>query len=221
MRLLLIDDHTLFREGLSLILSGLRADLMLLQAGSCEEAAELANADEQVDLILLDMKLPGVSGVAALKMIRAMFAGTRVIIVSGECTPQDVNAAIEAGAMGYIPKTSSPNLLMSALGVVMANGVYLPAEIMLAARASGINGNGAQANAIVALTDRQCDVLRLLVEGAPNKRIARLLDISEATVKTHLAAVFRLLDVHNRTEAVYAAARLGLNLESLREPAPH
>jgi len=213
MRLLLIDDHTLFREGLRLILSGLRSDLTLLLAESCEAAADLANADERFDIILLDMKLPGVSGIEAIKMIRAMFSDARVIVVSGECTPADVSAAIDAGAMGYIPKTSSPELLMSALGVVIAKGVYLPSEIMLAIRgAGGVNGRETPADSIAQLTDRQRDVLRLLVEGAPNKRIARLLNISDATVKTHVAAVFRVLGVRNRTETVYATARMGIKL---------
>lgn len=213
MHVLLIDDHALFREGLRFILCDQFGSIPILQASNCEEAAEFANAEAPVNVILLDMQLSGVSDIGALKMIRAMFADARVVIVSAYCTPEGVRAAIDNGAMGYIPKSSSPTLLKSALGVVMAGGVYLPAEVMLAARASGEDGGSLQRDVLARLTDRQRDVLRLLVVGATNKRIARALDIGEATVKTHLLTVFRVFNARTRSEVVYAVGRLGITLE--------
>lgn len=207
MRILLVDDHPLFREGLRLMLASLDAGAQILQAGSAEEALQMAPTTAPVDLILLDFKLPGMSGLEALDPIRTAYSDARLVILSGETAPAGVNASIEAGAMGYIPKTSSPEVLMSALRLVMSNGVYLPAEIMLAAQVSEQRD---ERQPRPSLTDRQHAVLKLLVEGAPNKRIAQLLNIGEATVKTHIAGVFRALGVRNRTEAVYASARLGL-----------
>jgi DNA-binding NarL/FixJ family response regulator len=213
MHVLLIDDHTMFREGLRLILGNLYGELPILEADSCEKAADFANDEEPIDIVLLDMQLPGVSDVGAVKMIRAMFAEARVVVVSGHCTPERVRDAIDAGAMGYISKASNSELLKSALGVVVAGGVYLPAEVLLAARAVGESGGAVQRDVLTQLTDRQRDVLRLLVLGNRNKRIARLLDIGEATVKTHVAAVLRAFGAETRSEVVYTVGRLGLRLE--------
>jgi DNA-binding NarL/FixJ family response regulator len=122
-----------------------------------------------------------------------------------------VRAAIEHGAMGFIPKSSTPEVLIQALRLVLARGVYLP-PLAIGARALSAAATGAAETRLPGITERQMDVLRCVIQGKPNKAIARDLDISEGTVKLHLSAVFRALDVHNRTEAVYAAAKLGLRL---------
>ena len=210
MKLLLVDDHALFREGLKLLLAGLDSQAKLDEAGDLDQALALA-ADEAFDLILLDLKMPGPNGLHALGTLRDATAGAPIVVLSGEDDPVVVRAAIEHGAMGFIPKSSTPEVLIQALRLVLARGVYLP-PLALGARAAATLPTGAAEIRLPGITDRQMDVLRCVIQGKPNKVIARDLDISEGTVKLHLSAVFRALDVHNRTEAVYAAAKLGLRL---------
>ena len=215
MRVLVVDDHTLFRQGLRFMLINLCQDVLVVESGSCEEACKFAGEEGTFDLILLDLQLPGISGLRAVAEIRTTFPSARLVVLSGDTSPQSVDASIEAGAMGYVPKTVTSDVLLSALRLILSNGVYLPAEIMRAARVTDRGGASTMGGNFDAtqLTERQRAVLKLLVQGAPNKRIARQLEIGEATVKTHVAAVLKALDVHNRTEAVYATAHLGLRLD--------
>jgi DNA-binding NarL/FixJ family response regulator len=208
--LLLVDDHALFREGLKLLLAGLDSQAKLEEAGDLRQALKLA-ADGAFDLILLDLKMPGPNGLEALATLRDATAGAPIVVLSGEDDPVVVRAAIEHGAMGFIPKSSTPEVLIQALRLVLARGVYLP-PLAIGARATAALPSGSIESKLPGITDRQMDVLRCVIQGKPNKVIARDLDISEGTVKLHLSAVFRVLDVHNRTEAVYAAAKLGLRL---------
>ena len=132
-------------------------------------------------------------------------------MLSGEDDPGVVRAAIERGAMGFIPKSSTPEVLVQALRLVLAHGVSLPPAVLGSARAAPATSLGASGEVLLpGLTLRQMDVLRCVIRGLPNKIIARELDVSEGTVKAHLTLVLRALGVHNRTEAVYAAAKLGL-----------
>ncbi len=211
MRLLLVDDHALFREGLKLLLSGLDPKAKLEEAGDLVRALKLAD-DADFDLILLDLKLPGPNGLDALAALREATDGAApIVVLSGEDDPGVVRAAIEQGAMGFIPKSSTPEVLIQALRLVLASGVYLP-PLALGARAAAAPASAPAEVKLPGITDRQMDVLRCVIRGKPNKVIARDLDISEGTVKLHLSAVFRALNAHNRTEAVYAAAKLGLRL---------
>ena len=210
MKLLVVDDHALFREGLKLLLSSLDPDVKLDEAGDLVQALKLAD-DANFDLILLDLKMPGPNGLDALAAMRDATAGVPIVVLSGEDDPALIRAAIEGGAMGFIPKSSTPEVLIQALRLVLAHGVYLP-PLALGARAAAALPAGAADIKLPGITDRQMDVLRCVIQGKPNKVIARDLDISEGTVKLHLSAVFRALGAHNRTEAVYAAAKLGLRL---------
>ncbi len=211
MRLLLVDDHALFREGLKLLLSGLDPKAKLEEAGDLVRALKLAD-DADFDLILLDLKLPGPNGLDALAALREATDGAApIVVLSGEDDPGVVRAAIEQGAMGFIPKSSTPEVLIQALRLVLASGVYLP-PLALGARAAPAPASAPAEVKLPGITDRQMDVLRCVIQGKPNKVIARDLDISEGTVKLHLSAVFRALNAHNRTEADYAAAKLGLRL---------
>jgi len=209
-RLLLVDDHALFREGLKLLLAGLDPQVRLMEAGDLVQALKLAG-DADFDLILLDLKLPGPNGLDALGSLRGATDSVPIVVLSGEDDPAVVRAAIERGAMGFIPKSSTPEVLIQALRLVLARGVYLP-PLALGARAAVALPSGAADIKLPGITDRQMDVLRCVIQGKPNKVIARDLEISEGTVKLHLSAVFRALGAHNRTEAVYAAAKLGLRL---------
>ena len=215
MNVLVVDDHALFREGLKFLLRELDASLAVDEAGDCAAALERAAA-HRYDLVLLDLNLPGLRGMDALAALRSAIPGAPTVVLSGEDSPELVRSAIRAGAMGFIPKSSTREVLIQALRLVFAGGVYLPpaaldthtAAAPLAAYAAG----GPPDAARLGLTPRQMDVLRCVIQGKPNKSIARELDISEGTVKAHLSAVMQALGARNRTEAVYAAAKLGLRL---------
>jgi DNA-binding NarL/FixJ family response regulator len=214
MKMLLVDDHALFREGLKLLLRSLGGDLEPDEAGDCAQALDKM-AGGRYDLVLLDMNLPGRGGLDALTALREAAPSTPVVVLSGEEDPQLVRGAIDRGAMGFIPKSSTPEILIPALRLALAGGVYLPPAV-LDTRAGSARPASPQPKAEEAapagLTQRQTAVLRCVIQGKPNKVIARELDISEGTVKAHLSAVLQALGAHNRTEAVYAAARLGLRL---------
>jgi DNA-binding NarL/FixJ family response regulator len=216
MNILLIDDHALFREGLKFLLRSLDAALEVDEAGDCAKALEHAAA-RSYDLVLLDLKMPGVAGLEALVALREAIPAAPLVVLSGEDNPGVVRAAIERGAMGFIPKSSTPEVLIHALRLVLAHGVYLPPAVLDAAGPpSTATSAASQATAgrttLPGLTPRQMDVLRCVIQGKPNKIIARELDVSEGTVKAHLSSVLHALGTRNRTEAVYAAAKLGLRL---------
>jgi DNA-binding NarL/FixJ family response regulator len=216
MKILLIDDHPLLRGGMRYLLRSLDADLEMDEASDATQALDLVSK-RQYDLVLLDLKMPGLNGMDALSALRTAIPGTPLVVLSGEEDPAMVRAAIDGGAMGFIPKSSTPEVLVQALRLVLAQGVYLPATVLdpsYSAPASTSSSVPASTGGsmLPGLTPRQMDVLRCVIKGKPNKVIARELDVSEGTVKAHLSAVFLGLGVHNRTEAVYAAAKLGLRL---------
>ena len=212
MNILLIDDHALFREGLKFLLRSLDAALEVDEASDCAKALEHAAA-RSYDLVLLDLKMPGVAGLDALAALHDAVPDAPLVVLSGEDNPGVVRAAIERGAMGFIPKSSTPEVLIQALRLVLARGVYLPPAVLDAARApASVALPGTGDMVLPGLTPRQMDVLRCVIRGKSNKIIARELDVSEGTVKAHLSSVLRALDARNRTEAVYAAAKLGLRL---------
>jgi len=216
LNILLVDDHVLFREGLKFLLRGLETGLELDEAGTCAEALRRAAA-RNYDLVLLDLKMPGLKGLDALAAFRDSVPEIPVVVLSGEDDSQTILAAIDRGAMGFIPKASTPEVLIQALRLVLAHSVYLPPEVLeapeavpLPSRASPETGR-ADAT-LLGITPRQLEVLRWVIQGKTNKAIARELDISDGTVKQHLSDVLRSLGAKTRTEAVYAAAKLGLRL---------
>ena len=213
MRILIVDDHALFRQGLRFLLRDLDEQLDISESGDCAQA--LALAAEVFDIVLLDLHMPGVAGIEALTSMRQAFETSRIVVLSGEEDPRQVRRAIDAGAVGFIPKSSTPEVLLSALRLVLADGIYLPTVAL-----KGVDEPAPGASEAISgdrlrdtLSERQVDVLRKAVQGKANKVIARELSISEGTVKAHLSAAFRALGVHNRTEAVYAAARSELQLK--------
>jgi DNA-binding NarL/FixJ family response regulator len=212
-KILLVDDHPLFRGGLKYLLQSLDEHLELDEAGNCAQAEALAS-QRAYDLVLVDLKMPGVGGLDALTVVRAAFPATPVVVVSGEDDPAVVRAAIECGAMGFIPKSSTPEVMIQALKLVLAHGIYLPPRVLAASQLPDPAPSASASNdaGLTGLSVRQMDVLRCVIQGKPNKVIARELDVAEGTVKAHLSSVLRALGARNRTEAVYAAAKLGLRL---------
>lgn len=229
MKILLVDDHQLFREGVALLLRRLAEDLELLQASNCEDAFSLCEAQPDTELILLDLNLVGMDGLEGLSVLRERFAHIPVVVMSSSEDPVTVRKAIDLGAMGFIPKSSSSEIMLNALRLVLANGIYLPTTVLLAEPSqthgrplstvprAAATQSGAAAKPLtpqdLGLTPRQADVLYLVLQGKPIKLICRELNLGEGTVKGHVSAVLRALNVTTRTQAIVAAHRLGLQFE--------
>jgi DNA-binding NarL/FixJ family response regulator len=212
---LLIDDHEMFRQGMKFLLSDLNDDLEFTDAGNCEEALS-ALGNSGVDLALLDLNMPGSRGLTALRQIKEEFPAVPLAVLSGLDDPNLIRDAIDVGASGFVPKASSSEVLVAALKLILAGGVYLPRAALTGFVQTPTPAEDEPERSEL-LSERQTDVLMRAIQGNPNKVIARELDIAEGTVKTHLSAAFKALGVHNRTEAVFAAARLGLKPPVFRQ----
>lgn len=211
MNVLLIDDHPVVREGLVKLLQELEPGVAWAEASGIDEA--LRKGDD-FDLILLDIHLAGVGGTSGLARVRTSFASATLVVVSADEEPGLVRRCIELGASGFIPKSSSPAVCKLALQLVLSGGVYLPPVVLQLQQAAGVQEAQAANGGESGLSDRQLQVLRMAISGKSNKMIAKALDVSEGTVKQHLSAAFRALQVANRTEAVYRAAELGIGLKA-------
>jgi DNA-binding NarL/FixJ family response regulator len=214
-RALIIDDHPLIQEAVSNVLRRLAPQVSIDAAGDCERGLDLAGHGVEADLVLLDLNLPGLSGIAALKVWRKRYPDVPVVVLSAATDQQTVLAAIGAGAAGFIPKSSSNDVMLNALRLVLAGGRYLPPEVL--ARSGGDEVTAPQIRQgmklsveTLGLSARQAEVLKLIASGASNKVICRELGLAERTVKAHVTAVFRALKVTSRTQAAIAAAKLGL-----------
>jgi len=213
MRALVVDDHPLIQEAVSNVLRQIDARIDIDVASDCERGLEIAGRGAELNLVLLDLNLPGLSGIAAVKAWRTRFPGVPVIVLSATSDQQTVLAALGAGAAGFIPKSSSNEVMLSAVRLVQAGGKYLPSEALVRSGAMGVvprSRRNASTVESLGLTGRQIDVLRLIANGASNKVICRQLGLAERTVKGHITAVFRALKVSSRTQAAIAATKLGL-----------
>ena len=211
MKILVVDDHPLIREAMQHVLSDLAEGVSLLGAGDVMSALEVLDAQPEIDLVLLDLSLPGPSGLDAIDLLRDRHPGTPVVVLSASDDQATVVSALDHGAMGFIPKCSANQLILNALRLVLAGGVYVPPQAV-----NGNNGSAPprrlQATSIteLGLTERQAEVLSLMIQGKPNKVICRELNLAEGTVKIHVTAILKALNVSNRTQAVIAANRLGM-----------
>ena len=220
MKFLLIDDHALIREALCSVLRELRSDAVVLEAASCQQGMDLMREHADVSLILLDLRLPDRDGFDMLAVLRETYPAVGVVMLSAFNDRDNVVRALDQGALGFISKTSSRDVLLGALRLVLAGGVYIPPEILSAPPLSAAAAPSAKppesgpppAPADLGLTERQVDVLALMTLGKSNKLICRALDLAEPTVKNHVSAILKALKVSNRTEAVLAVAALGWKL---------
>ncbi|MFK7994503.1 MAG: LuxR C-terminal-related transcriptional regulator [Granulosicoccus sp.] len=203
MNILIVDDHALFREGLRLLLRGLSDELQFHEAHGVGklDPGLVANAD----LILLDLATTDSTGVNSLSTVRSMEPTGSIVVISGENDAEVIRHCIDHGAAGYIPKSSHPPVLIAALELVLAGGIYLPPESFV----GGETARKENFSGVEALTRRQCHALLLAARGQANKSIAREMNISEGTVKLHLSAAYRVLGVSNRTEAVFLLSESG------------
>lgn len=215
--ILVADDHALFRRGLKLMLSTIYPASTVTEAASIEEALRAADApgSHGFDLVLCDLAMPGMDGVAGLGTLCAHLPGTPVVMLSAYEDQNDIVSALEAGARGYILKSSSEETLRNALALVLAGETYLPANVFFdrARRWTGDRRSEAPVpppdSPLAALTSRQRDVLVHLIDGKSNKEIARQLGLLESTVKAHVKAILDKLGVDNRTKAAMVAADMG------------
>jgi DNA-binding NarL/FixJ family response regulator len=204
-RIVIVDDHPLFRDALKHSLTNSITGLTIEEAGNLTSAISLLETSDGVDLVLLDLKMPGVQGLAGLAFLRAQFPTVPVAIVSASEEPHLIRRAISLGASGYIPKSSAIEEIKAAIAGILTGDVWIPPDLPQAA--PGSEGD-ALARRLAALTPQQLRVLMMLREGLLNKQIAYELDVSEATVKAHVSAILQKLDVDSRTQAVIAAARI-------------
>lgn len=215
MKVLLIDDHALFREALSLLLQSRLPGIELLHASRIGEALDRLVQHPDIDLALLDLALPDSTGIASLQRWRARAANITTLVLSADDRPETALAVLEEGAAGLIPKSAQGSALESALLAALDGPALVPPHHR--GQRPGLPPvavPSASAGGALDLSPRQLEVLRLLIEGKSNKLICRALALSESTVKTHLAAIFRKLKVETRTQAVVAAVQLGVRISA-------
>ena len=209
MKLLVVDDHPLILHALTQVLPGLDADLDIVGATSRDETLTMLARHPDIALVLLDLALPGARGLSLLAELRRDVPRTPIVVLSATHDRATVNAALAAGARGFIAKTANPALLIEAVRCVLAGGNHVTRDIA-PSRASLIGGVPIDT---LGLTHRQSDVLKLLVQGKPNKLICRDLSLSEGTVKVHVSAILKALNVHSRSQAIVELARRGIGVE--------
>ena len=219
MKILLVDDHALIRDALRGVLKELAADAAILEASDSRQAMRLIEQHPDLHLILLDLNLPDRDGFAVLSDLRKRYATISIVVLSAFNDRENVLRALDLGALGFIPKSSSREVMANALRLIFSGGVYIPpealgrAETTVAAAATGRRVSPTD----LGLTERQMEVLALMMQGKSNKAISRFLDTAEPTVKHHVTAILKALKVANRTEAVIAVAALGWELPQISD----
>jgi DNA-binding NarL/FixJ family response regulator len=212
MKVLIADDHALFREGLRHVLDALGRTLDILEAADGQQTLALVEQHPDLDLLLLDLAMPGMHGFTALDVLGKRYPALPVVILSASSLAGDMQRALDKGAMGFIPKCSTGAVMIGALQLVLTGSVYIPTEIFT----HTVNVNRALLDTGLEkkLTPRQRDVLALMQRGQPNKLIAVRLGLAEATVKMHVSAILKALAVTNRTQAVVAMEKSALALST-------
>ena len=202
MKILVVDDHSIFRAGVTALFEHAGRGAVVEQAGGVADALARLEAQDDFDLVLLDLNLPEGDGIAAIGSFLQVRRDVKIVMLSASEELKDVRRALAAGAVGYVPKSASAQTLLSAIEIVAAGDVFVPSVILARGHSSGSTG--------ALLTVRQIDVLKLVARGLPNRTIAAELGLSEKTVKVHVTAIFKALDVVNRTQAAAAGRQAGL-----------
>jgi DNA-binding NarL/FixJ family response regulator len=219
MKILLVDDHVLIRDAVRGVLKELTDDATVLEASDCRQAMRLIQEHPDLHLILLDLNLPDRDGFAFLADLRRRNAKISLVVLSAFHDRDNVLRALDLGALGFIPKSASRDVMVSALRLVFSGGIYIPPEALVGAESMSTQTvPGRQVSpADLGLTERQMEVLALMMQGHSNKVISRTLDVAEPTVKHHVTAILKALKVMNRTEAVIAVAALGWDLPRIAD----
>ncbi len=216
MKILLVDDHVLIREALRGVLNELKGEATVVEASDWSQAIREIDQDADVDLILLDLTLPDRDGFEILAELRERYPAISVVVLSAQHDRDSVARALDLGALGFIPKSAQREVMLSAFNLIFSGGMYIPPEILVRQELAPAQSAAAPARsgrlvsaADLGLTERQMEVLALMMQGRSNKVICRVLDLAEPTVKNHVSAILKALKVTNRTEAVIAAGALG------------
>ena len=218
MKYLIVDDHALVAGALTLLLEDRDPEADVHTAATADAALELVDREGDADLLILDLSLPGVTGTELMEEIVRRQPRLKILVVSGLADQESIMRVLQLGAAGFVPKSLDTELLSSAIDFVLKGGVYIPSKLLTESQKDGFFTRTAARlkapeSAPPHLTDRQLDVLAQLAKGAPIKRICRELDLSEGTVKTHVAAIYRSFGASNRTEALIAARRAGFDID--------
>lgn len=218
MKYLIVDDHALVAGALTLLLEDRDPEADVHTAATADAALELVDREGDADLLILDLSLPGVTGTELMEEIVRRQPMLKILVVSGLADQESIMRVLQLGAAGFVPKSLDTELLSSAIDFVLKGGVYIPSKLLTESQKDGFfTRTAARLKTPKAapphLTDRQLDVLAQLAKGAPIKRICRELDLSEGTVKTHVAAIYRSFGASNRTEALIAARRAGFDID--------
>ena len=206
---IIADDHPLFRDALKTIVASRFSGATVSQAGDIDSVTALLQGDADVDLVLLDLNMPGVRGFSGLMYLRAQFPGVPVCIVSATDDQAIIRRALDFGAAGFMPKSLSVDDISKGISAILDGEIWTPADIDLA-NAPQDDEAEALAKRLSSLTPQQVRVLMMLSQGLLNKQIAYELGVSEATVKAHVSAILQKLNVESRTQAVIAASRIEL-----------
>lgn len=213
MTILLADDHALFRDGMRYVLQQLAEEVEILDASSFTEAMQLAGVHAGINLVLMDLHMPGSDGVLSVRTFNQKHPEMPLVVVSGSEQREDMERVMEYGAMGFISKMTSSKVMLAALRMVLDGGIYLPPQLLQQAvdhMDQGATDKRSRRSNEYGLTARQVDVLQYLSQGLSNKETAQKMGLAEGTVKIHVAAIFQVLHVSNRMDAVRAAQRLGV-----------
>lgn len=209
MKVLIADDHALFRDGLALFLEKIEKDVMLFQTSNYTQAVKTLESEKDIDLLVIDLDMPDMSWEEGLEQVVSHLGEkTKFFVISASEDVKAVKKCLELGASGYVSKRSDPKILENALKLVMDGGVYLPSEILQKYITSNPQQVSKEKNK--GLTERQEQVLKLAASGLSNKQIAYEIGITESTVKLHINSLLRALDANNRTQAVINAQKMGL-----------
>jgi len=220
MKILVVDDHVLLRQAMHGVLKKLKRDASVFDASNSAEALNIVSHNPDIDLVLLDLSLPDRDGFSVLAELRKRLPQIAIVVLSAVQDRDNVVKALDLGALGFIPKSAQNDVILNALRLVLGGGIYVPPEILAReeiplAIPRAERGTSQVTPEDLGLTERQLDVLALIMQGKNNKTICRILDLAEPTVKNHVTAILRALKVENRTEAVVAANRMHWDL-----PAP-
>jgi DNA-binding NarL/FixJ family response regulator len=206
-KFVIADDHPLFRGALKQAIGGVGDPGTVLEAGDFESVKRIVAEHDDVDLVLLDLSMPGASGLSGLISLRGVHAGVPLVVVSAHDDPETIRRALELGASGFISKSASMEDIRKAVETVLAGGISAPSGIDL-----GVEHDPEISDLIrrlQSLTPQQTKVLGMLAEGLLNKQIAYELGVSEATIKAHVSAVLQKLGVDSRTQAVIQLSKIG------------
>lgn len=214
MKVLVVDDHALIREALHSVLRQLNREAVIFEASNSQKAMRIVEEHPDISFILLDINLPDRDGFSVLRELRERYATIAIVILSSSDDQDTVKRAFKLGALGFIPKTTEREVILNAIKLVFSGGVYIPSQMLEETRSPRLIDEPAGRDSFkgIGLTDRQIEVLALLMKGRSNKVIARTLNMAVPTVKNHITAVLKTLGVASRTEAIIKVGKMGWEL---------